>query len=192
MATRQHLSNQANQVGACCVLNECSDDPDPSASMVGKNVPLSKLTDQTPLTPTASAAVDIKKTGTFDVLAMGGNGEPWASETDHRTGTKSSRAERIVVCCMELFCEIIQNKLCLWPRQRVCLQTSLLDTKTLSNSIHCRTQNRRAASAGACPGGCKDFSHKGSNAHFIRCRSEGRTSSATTRPSFMFSTTHGS
>ena len=55
------------------------------------------------------------------------------------------------------------------------------------------------ASAGPCPGGCKDLSHNGSDAHLIRFdvqhlwyRSEGRTSSATTRPSFTFSSTHGS
>ena len=74
MATRQHLSNQANQAGACFLLNEHSDDPDTSAYLVGQNVPLpTKPTALTPLTPTASAAVDIKKTATFDVRAMDDN-----------------------------------------------------------------------------------------------------------------------
>ena len=40
MATRQHLTDRANQAGACFVLNEYSDDPDASAYLVGQNVPL--------------------------------------------------------------------------------------------------------------------------------------------------------
>ena len=40
---------------------------------------------QTPLTPTASAAVDIKKGYILDGCAMDDNDEPWLSETDHRT-----------------------------------------------------------------------------------------------------------
>ena len=36
------------------------------------------------------------------------------------------------------------------------------------NNIHLWNAKCRLASAGACPGGCKDFSHKGSNALFIR------------------------
>ena len=65
MATRQHLTNQANQIGACFVLNEYSDDPDTSAYLVGQNVPLpTEAPEQTPLTPTASAAIDVKNTAT--------------------------------------------------------------------------------------------------------------------------------
>ena len=65
MAT-QHLSNRANQTGVCFVLNEYSDDPDTSAFMKGQNVPLPmESAKQTPWTPTASAAVDIKKVSTF-------------------------------------------------------------------------------------------------------------------------------
>ena len=71
MATRQHLSNQANQAGVCFVLNEYSDDPDTSAFLVGQHVPsLTEPTDQIPLTPTAAAAVDVNNTATFDVPAM--------------------------------------------------------------------------------------------------------------------------
>ena len=38
MATRQHLTSQANQARVCFVLNEYSDDPDTSAFVVGQNV----------------------------------------------------------------------------------------------------------------------------------------------------------
>ena len=87
MATRQQLTDRANQIGVCFVLHEYSDDPDASAHMVGQNVLLpTEATEQIPLTPTASAAVDIKNTATFDVRAMDDDDEPWASETDHRTG----------------------------------------------------------------------------------------------------------
>ena len=73
------------------VLNDFSDDPETSAKMVGQNVPLpTEGTEQIPLTSTASAVVDIKKAGTFDVHAMDDNDEPWASETDHRTGWNTS------------------------------------------------------------------------------------------------------
>ena len=76
---------------------------------------------------------------------------PWTTMTSHgrpkpttgRAGTKSSRAERIVVCCMELFCATIQNRLYHWPRQRASPQTCL-GPKTLShrrNNIHCRTKD---------------------------------------------------
>ena len=87
MSARQHLSNQVNQVGMCFVLNDYSDHPDISAKMVGLNVPLqTESAKRTPMTWTASAAVDIKKDGIFDVHAMDDNDETWLSETDHRTG----------------------------------------------------------------------------------------------------------
>ena len=74
----------------CFVLNDYSGDPDTSACMVGQNVPLpTESARQTLLTPTASAAsaaVNTKKGGIFDVHAMDDNGEPWLSETDHKTG----------------------------------------------------------------------------------------------------------
>ena len=54
--------------------------------MVDQHAPLpTEPTKLAPLTPTASAAVDIKKTGTFDVHAMDDTDEPWTSETDHTT-----------------------------------------------------------------------------------------------------------
>ena len=87
VATRQHLSNQANQVGVCFVLNDYMDDLDTSAYMVGPNVPLpAESAKRTPLTPTASAAADTEKGDIFDDHAMDDNDEPWSSETHHRTG----------------------------------------------------------------------------------------------------------
>ena len=73
MATRQHLPNQAIQVGLCFVLNDYSDDPDTSVKMVGQNIALpTESAKQTPMTPTASAAVNIKKGGIFDGRTMHG------------------------------------------------------------------------------------------------------------------------
>ena len=69
------------------VLNEFSDDPDTSASLVDQNVPVpTEATEQIPLTPTASATVDIKNTAAFKDRAMDDNDEIWATEADHRTG----------------------------------------------------------------------------------------------------------
>ena len=66
MATRQHLSNQVNQVGVCFVLTDFSGDPDTSACTVGHNVPLpEESAKQTTLTPSASAAVDTKEVNYF-------------------------------------------------------------------------------------------------------------------------------
>ena len=65
MATRQQLTNQANQAEACFVLNDFSDGPNTSSYLVGQNVP----TEQIPLIPTASATLDVKNTATFDVHA---------------------------------------------------------------------------------------------------------------------------
>ena len=73
--------------GVCFVLNNYSDDPDTSAYMIGQNVPIpSEPVKQTPMTPTASAAVDFEKKGIFDSHALDDNDEPWLSETDQRTG----------------------------------------------------------------------------------------------------------
>ena len=87
MATRQHLTNRANQAAVCFVLYEYSEDPDISAYMVGQNVPLpTEASEHVPLTPTASATVDMKNTANFNDLVMNDNDEPWATEADHRTG----------------------------------------------------------------------------------------------------------
>ena len=118
------------------------------------------------------------------------NHGPWASETDHRTGW-NKEFERNVSWHAVL---------------GVCLQTCV--NLSLGHKRHYRIDVTAStvefktgglASADPCPGGCKDLSHNGSDAHLIRFdvqdlwyRSEGRTSSATTRPSFTFSSTHGS
>ena len=87
MATRQHLPTKRTRFERVFVLNNYSDDPDTSACMVGQNVPLpTEPTEQTLVIPMASAAVDIKKTGMFDVHPLDDIDEPWASEADHRTG----------------------------------------------------------------------------------------------------------
>ena len=84
---------------------------------------------------------------------------------------QSSRAERFVVCCMELFLRD-------YPKQVV----SLAKAKSVPTNMreflswaqrHCcidvtaSTVERKHLLVRA-QGGCKDFTHKGSNAHFIR------------------------
>ena len=90
ITTQQHLSNQAKKVGMCFVLNDYSDDPNTSAYMVGRNVPLAResagQTLLTPMAPAAPAAVDTKKGGIFDIHDMDDNDEPWLSETDQKSG----------------------------------------------------------------------------------------------------------
>ena len=86
-ATRQQLTNRANQAGVCFVLNEYSEDPDTSAFVVGHHVPQpTETTEQIPLTPTASAAVDMMSTANFNGRVTNDDDEPLASEADHRTG----------------------------------------------------------------------------------------------------------
>ena len=177
MATRQHLSNQANQVGVCFVLNECSDDPDTSAYMVGQNVPLpTEPTEQIPLTPTASAAVDIKNTPTFDVRVMDDNDEPWSTEADHRrdwnktfkSGTYRGMLYRIVlrgypkqVVSLAKAKSVPTNmrEFLSWAHRRYRIDVTAPTVERKTGTL---------APAGACPGGCKEFSHEGSNAHSIR------------------------
>ena len=91
VATRQHLTDRANQTAVCFVLNEYSDDPDTSAYVVGHHVLLpTDTTEHIPLTPTASATVDTKDTATFNDRAMDDNDEIRATEVDHRTGWKKT------------------------------------------------------------------------------------------------------
>ena len=183
MATRQQLSNQANQVGVCFVLNQYSGDPDTSADMVGRNVPLpTEPTEQIPLTPTASAAVNIKNTATFDVRVMDDNDEPWATEADHRTGWNKNVQDwnvswNAVWNCFARFsetsCIADQSKERLHNHARV----SLLAQRNYRTDVTASTVERKTgglASAGAGPGGCKEFFHKGSNAHSIRLTCERR------------------
>ena len=126
MATRQQLSNQANQVGVCFVLNQYSGDPDTSADMVGRNVPLpTEPTEQIPLTPTASAAVNIKNTATFDVRVMDDNDEPWATEADHRTGWNKTFK---IGTYLGMLCGIVLRD---FPKQVV----SLIKAKSVSTTM---------------------------------------------------------
>ena len=138
VSTRQHLSNQANQVGVCFVLNDYSDDPATSTYMVGQNVPLPlESVKQTRLTPTASAAVDTKKGGIFDVRAMDDNDEPWLNETDHRTGWNKEFKSGTY---RGMLYRIVLHH---WPKQRVCRQTCVnFSLGHKDTGIHCRTQNK--------------------------------------------------
>ena len=148
---------------------------------VGQNVPLpTEPTEQTPLTPTASAAVDIKKTAIFDVHAIDDNDEPWASVTDHRTGWNKefkSGTYRCMLYGIDCFARLSETS---------CISAC---KKCMNHSIHCRTQNRLMQ---------RVFSQRFERAfHQVDVqdrwyRSEGRTSSVATRPSLMFSSTRGS
>ena len=179
MATRQHLSHQANQVGVCFVLNDCSDDPGTSAYMVGQNVPLMESARQTLLTPIASAApaaVDARKQGIFDVHAMDDNDEPWLRETDHRTGWNKEFNSRTY--CGMLYGIVLRD----YPKQVVSLAKAKSVPVNMREFLswaqrHYRIEVTAATvqrktdeptCVGPGPGGCKDFTHKGSNVRFIR------------------------
>ena len=117
MATRQHLTSQANQAGVCFVLNECSDDPENPQMLVGQNVPLpTEATEQIPLSPTAPPPSTSRKRPLSTIAPWDDNDEPW-TEADRRTGWNN------VVFCMELVCAIIRNRLYQWPDQRASPQT---------------------------------------------------------------------
>ena len=165
MATRQQLTDRANQIGACFVRNEYSDDPDTSAYMVGQNVPLpTEPTEQIPLTPTASAAVDIKNTAIFNDGAMDYNGEPWATEADHRTGW--DRKFKSGTYRGMLYGIVLRD----YPKQVVSLAkaksvpTNVRELLSWAQRHHridvtASTVERKTgglASAGVCPDGCKE------------------------------------
>ena len=173
MTTRQQLTNQANQVGVCVVLNEYSDDPDTSAYMVGQNV-------LSPTEPTASAAVDTKDTATFNASVMDDNDETWSTEADHSTGWKKTFKSGTYRGMLHGI--VLRGN----PKQVVSLSKAESVPRSMREflswaqrqypiDVTASTVERKTggvASAGACPGGCKEFSHKGSNAHSIRltCR----------------------
>ena len=177
MATRQHLSNHSNQIGVCFVLNDYSDDPEASAHMVGQNVLLLvESVKHTPLTPTVSAAVDIKKAGISDGHAVDDNDEHWLSETFLRTGRNKHFKSGTY---RGMLCEIVPRD---YPKQVV----SLVKVKSVPANareflswaqrhwridVAASTVERKTGeptSVGPCPGGCKNSTHRGSNAHFIR------------------------
>ena len=178
MATRQHLTNKANQAAVCFVVNEYSDDPDTSAYMVGQNVLLPpEATEHITLTQTASAAVDTKNTATFNDRTMDDNLRAMGdrSRSQGQAGTKRLRAERIMVCCMELFCAIIRNKSYHCPKQRAspqtCVSFSLGHKGTIASTWQHPLLNARQVGQHLlvrAQADVKSFSHKASNAHFAR------------------------
>ena len=165
-----------NQVRVCFVLNEFSDDPDTSAFRDGQNVPLpTEPTEQIPLTPTASAAFDIKNTATFDDDAMFDIDEPWTTEADHRTDWNKSfksgtyrgmlygivlrdSPKQVVSLTKAKSVPTNMREILPWAQRhyRIDVTASTVERKTGG-----------PVSAGACLGGCKEFSRTGSNAHFI-------------------------
>ena len=164
-------------------------------------------TNRTLLTPKASVAVDTKKARTFD-HAMDDNDEPWAIETDRRTGWNQTFKSGTyhMVFRKELIFEIFRSTFYQWPSQRVCLlrcvNFSLGRKRRYRIDVVASTVERKTgvlAYSGACPDGCKgSYSQRFERAFhqvdvqdLLYC-AEGRTSSTTTRPSFMFSSTHGS
>ena len=135
--------------------------------MVGLNIPLpTETTEQTPLIPTASAAVDAKATATFDARVTDDNDEIWTIEADHRTGwnkTFKSGTYRGI-----LYGVVVRG----YPKQVVSL-TKAKSVPTYMREflswaqrhyridITASTVERKTggpASAGTCPGGCKEFS----------------------------------
>ena len=167
----------ANHIGACFVHNEHSDDPDTSADMVGQHVLLpGEATEQVPLTPTASAAVYIKNTATFNDHVMNDNDEPSATEADHRTGWNKTfksgtyRGMQYGIVLRDYPKQVVSlakaksvlanmREFLFWAQRhhRIDVTTSTVERKT-----------GEMASAGKCRGGWKEFSDKGSNAHFAR------------------------
>ena len=144
---------------------------------LANNVPLPpEATEQIPSTPAPSAAVDSKNTVNFIDRVMNDNDEPWATEADHRTGW--NKTFKCGTYCGMLYGLVLRD----YPKQVV----SLAKAKSVPTNVHAflcwaqrhyridvtaSTMERKTggpASAGACPGGCKEFSHKGSNAHVIR------------------------
>ena len=118
---------------------------------------------------------DMKNTATFRDRAMEDNDEPWL-EADHRTGwnrTFESGTYRGM-----LYGIVLRD----YPKQVVSLAKAksvptnmrefLSWTQTQYRSdVTASTVERKAgapASTRTCPGGCKDFSHKVSNAHSTR------------------------
>ena len=100
---------------------------------------------------------------------MDDNDEPWATEVDHRTGWNKTFKSGTYRGMLDLFCATIRNKLYHWTKQRAspqtCVSFSPWHTDVIASTC---PPAGMPASAATCPGGCKEFSHKGSNAHSIR------------------------
>ena len=177
MATRQQLTYRATQSGACFVLSEYSDDLDIFANMVGQPVPLpGEETEQVPLTPTASAAVDIKNTATFNDRAMYDNDEPSTTEANDRTGRNKTfksgtyRGMLYGAILLDFWKQVVSlakaKSIPTNMREFFSWAQRHYRTDVTASTVECKTGGM--ASTGKCAGGCKEFSHKGSsNAHSI-------------------------
>ena len=136
----------------------------PRTTTPTQNVHLpTRATEQIPLTPT----VDMKNTATFNVRTMDDNDEPWETEADHRTGWNKefksgtyrgmlygivlgNHPKQVVSLAKANSVSTNMRGFLSWAQRhyRIDVTTSTVDRKTGG-----------LASAGACPGGCKDFSH---------------------------------
>ena len=166
--------------------------------MVGQHVPHpGEATEQVSLTPTASAAIDTKDTATFNARVVDDNDEIWAIEADHRT--RWNKTFKSGTYRGMLYGVILRD----YPKQVVSLTKAKSVPANMREFLSWTQRHYRIdvaastverttggmASSWTCPGGCIEFSRKGSNAHSIRLmckicryRSKGRTSSATTNP----------
>ena len=164
-----------------------------------------EATEHIPLTPTASAAVDTQSTVNFNHRVMNDNDESWAAEADHRTGWNTTFKSGTFRGA--LYGIVLRD----YPKQVVSLTEAksvptICVSFSLGHTRHCRidetvsTVERKAggpASAGTCPSGCKEFSHRLEcafrqvNVQDLRYHSQRRTSSAAARSSFVFPSTHG-
>ena len=174
MATRQHLTNQANQIGACFVLNEYSDDPDTSAYYGW-----SKRT----------SADRSARTDTFDSDSFRRSRH---QEHSHLSRSHHGRQRRTMGDRSQSQEQNVQERNVSWYAVWNCFarlsETSCLTGQSKERrhkhgeclswaeghyriDVTASTVERKTAGlapAGECPGGCKKFSHKGSNPHFIR------------------------
>ena len=147
------FTDQTNQIGACFVLNEYSDDPDTSANMVGQHVPLpTETTEQVPLTPTASAAVDTKDAATLNVSVMDDDDETWGDRSRTQDRMEQNVQVRNVSWFAELNCFVsLSETSCITDQSKErshdharVLLFGHKDIPGQRNSTHRRTQDRWA------------------------------------------------
>ena len=118
----------------------------------------------------------LKKGGTFDGHTMDDNGEPWLSETEHRTGwNKEFKSgtyrgmlygiflrdypKQVVSLVKAKSVPANMREFLSWAQRHYCIDVT-------ASTVERKTGE--PTSAGPYPGGCKDFTHKGPNACFIR------------------------
>ena len=211
MTTQLHLCSQPKKVTTCFVLNDCSDDSETLANIAGQNVPLpTEVTGQTLLTPkasTASTAVDTRTGSVFDVHAVDDDDEPWMRETDHKScwNTRFKRGNVPRYAGWSCFARLSQKgRVIDQGRERTsktCMNFCLLGTKTLAHrrdDFHFTAQNKRADISCSVSKWKQrvlpqrfESAFRQVNVQDSWYRSK-KASYATTGPSFMFSTTHGS